>query len=85
MAKRKVQKDKQWPTKHTYKTKERVTRTPLKTGVNSGAPVGWAVPAQNAFDAICTCVWARTEMTLLLSAFNSIFMWTVRMYPSNNT
>jgi hypothetical protein len=25
---------------HTYKTKERVTRTPLKTGVNSGAPEG---------------------------------------------
>jgi hypothetical protein len=28
----KVQKDKQRPTKHTYKTKDRVTRTPLKTG-----------------------------------------------------
>ena len=40
MAKRKVQKDKQWPTKHTYKTKERVTRTQLKTGVNSGAAEG---------------------------------------------
>ena len=85
MAKRKVQMDKQWPTKHTYKTKDRVIQTPLKTGVNSGAPEGYAVPAQNAFDAICTCVWARTEMTILLSAFNSIFMWTVRMYPSNNT
>jgi hypothetical protein len=24
--------------KHTYKTKDEVTRTPLKTGVNSGAP-----------------------------------------------
>jgi hypothetical protein len=59
------QKDKQWPTKHTYKTKERVTRTPLTTGVNSGAPEGWAVHAQNAFDAICTCVWARTKMTLI--------------------
>jgi hypothetical protein len=34
----KVQKDKQWSTKHTYKTKDRVTRTPLKAGVNSGAP-----------------------------------------------
>jgi len=35
MAKRpkeKVQKDKQRPTKHTNKTKDRVTRTPLKTG-----------------------------------------------------
>ena len=30
--KEKVQKDKQWSTKHAYKTKERVTRTPLKTG-----------------------------------------------------
>ena len=27
----KVQKDKQWSTKHTYITKDRVTRTPLKT------------------------------------------------------
>ena len=33
MAKRKtVQKDKHGSTKHTYKTKDRVTRTPLKTG-----------------------------------------------------
>jgi hypothetical protein len=32
MAKRKKQKDKQRSTKHTYKTKDRVTRTPLKTG-----------------------------------------------------
>ena len=36
--KEKVQKDKQRSTKHTYKTKDRVTRTPLKQGVNSGAP-----------------------------------------------
>ena len=28
----KVQKDKQLSTKHTYKTKERITQTPLKTG-----------------------------------------------------
>jgi hypothetical protein len=26
------QRDKQWSTKHTHKTKDRVTRTPLKTG-----------------------------------------------------
>ena len=32
MAKRKKQKDTQRSTKHTYKTKDRVTRTPLKTG-----------------------------------------------------
>jgi hypothetical protein len=31
MAKRKKQKDKQRSTKHTQKTKDRVTRTPLKT------------------------------------------------------
>ena len=30
--KEKVQKDKQRSTKHTHKTKDRVTRTPLKTG-----------------------------------------------------
>ena len=30
--KEKVQKDKQRSTKHTYKNKDRVTRTPLKTG-----------------------------------------------------
>jgi sulfite reductase alpha subunit-like flavoprotein len=30
--KEKIQKDKQQSTKHTYKTKDRVTRTPLKTG-----------------------------------------------------
>jgi hypothetical protein len=30
--KEKVQKDKQRSTKHTYKTKDRVTRTPLKNG-----------------------------------------------------
>ena len=30
--KEKVQKDKQPSTKHTYKTKDRVTRTPIKTG-----------------------------------------------------
>ena len=36
MAKRKIQKDKQRSTKHTYKTKDRVTRISLKTGVELG-------------------------------------------------
>ena len=31
--KEKVQKDEQQSTKHTHKTKDRVTRTPIKTGV----------------------------------------------------
>ena len=38
--KEQVQKDKQRSTKHTHKTKTRLTRTPQKTGVNSGAPEG---------------------------------------------
>jgi hypothetical protein len=40
MPKEKGQKDKQLSTKHTHKIKYRVTRTSLKTGVNSGAPEG---------------------------------------------
>jgi hypothetical protein len=32
MVKKKVQKDKQRSTKYTHKVKDRVTRTPLKTG-----------------------------------------------------
>jgi hypothetical protein len=36
--KEKVQKDKQRSTKHTYRTKDPVTRTPIKIG-------GYAVPA----------------------------------------
>jgi hypothetical protein len=34
-SKEKVQKDKQRSTKHTHKTKEQVTRTPLKTEIFS--------------------------------------------------
>ena len=44
-SKEKVQKDKQRSTKHTYKTKDQVTRTPLKTGRELTAPEGEAVPA----------------------------------------
>jgi hypothetical protein len=40
--KERVQKNKQRSTKHAYKTKDRVIRTPLKTGVNSSAPEGSA-------------------------------------------
>ena len=36
----KAQRDKQRSTRHTYTTKDRVTWTPLKPGVNSGAPEG---------------------------------------------
>ena len=34
---KKLQKEKQWSTKHTQKTKDRATWTPLKTG---GSPEG---------------------------------------------
>ena len=40
----KAQKDKQRSTNHIHKTKDRVTRTPQKPGVNSSTPEGWAVP-----------------------------------------
>ena len=43
--KEKIQKDKQRSTKHTHEAKDRVTRTPLKLGVSSGAPEGYTVPA----------------------------------------
>jgi len=36
MAKEKGQKDKQRSTKHTHKTKDRLTGTPLKTGGELG-------------------------------------------------
>jgi hypothetical protein len=39
-SKEKVQKNKQRSTKHTNKTKDRVTRTPLKPVVNTGVPGG---------------------------------------------
>jgi ElaB/YqjD/DUF883 family membrane-anchored ribosome-binding protein len=39
-GKKKVQKDKQRSRKHTYKSKDRVTRTPLKPGMDWGAPEG---------------------------------------------
>ena len=46
MGKRKqVQTDKQRSTKHTHKTKDRVTRTPLKAGVNLCVLEGLIVPA----------------------------------------
>ena len=43
--KEKLQKDKQRSTKHTYKTEDRVTRTPLKTGGELRCSGRVAVPA----------------------------------------
>ena len=43
--KEKIQKDKQRSTKHTHKTRNRVTRTPLKTGGELRCSGRVAVPA----------------------------------------
>ena len=40
MAKRKVQKNDQRPTKYTHGAKDWLTQTPLKLGVSAGAPEG---------------------------------------------
>ena len=45
MTKKKGQKDKHRSIKHTRNVKIRVTRTPLKTGVNSSTTEGKAVSA----------------------------------------
>jgi hypothetical protein len=58
MAK-KVQKDKQRSTKHTHKTKDWVTRSPLKTWVNSGAPEGWAISAPLVTSVVL--IWLQTR------------------------
>jgi hypothetical protein len=43
-TKEKVQKDNLRWTKHTHKTKDRVTRTPLKPGMNSGVMLCYQKP-----------------------------------------
>jgi hypothetical protein len=45
----KEQMDNQRSTKHTYKGKNRVIRTPLKTGVDSGAPERSVYMEQNMY------------------------------------
>jgi hypothetical protein len=53
--KEKVQKDKQWSTKHTHKTEDRVTRTPLKTGGELRCPlhcnIVWSYPLSLLYKA----------------------------------
>ena len=43
MVKRKRTKGQRSTYKYTLKTKDRVIRTPLKSGMKSGAPEEWAV------------------------------------------
>jgi hypothetical protein len=49
--KEKVQKDKQRSTKHTYKSKDRVTRTPLKSGGELRCPGR----VKKAYSILYTC------------------------------
>ena len=80
--KEKVQKDKQRSTKHTYKTKDRVTWTPLKTGgelrcsgrVNSSCSTStWLYPSCSVgFVSLCfrLTVWCFVYHYLLLCRFS---------------
>jgi hypothetical protein len=46
-------------TKHTHKTKDRVTPNPLNIGVKSGAPEGWGVVGgffSSLFPYICIVI-----------------------------
>ena len=38
------------------KSKDRVTRTPLKAGVNSGAPEGWGIPDPHVIPVVLTTI-----------------------------
>jgi hypothetical protein len=77
--KEKVQKDKQRSTKHTYKTKDRVIRTPLKTGgelrcsgrVNSSYSTSYTRRVNEAGVArfLVFCVVFCTSLFLLLYFF----------------
>ena len=59
--KEKVQKDKQRSTKHTYKTKDRVTRTPLKTGgeLRISGRVSSSTSLNNSSPALVLFVYSR--------------------------
>ena len=85
MAKRnKVQKDKQRSTKHTYKTKDRVTRTPLKTGgelrcsgrLSSSLPffIEVAVPSR---DSGRSCIYVLVASILMFSTICLLNIGTV--------
>jgi Zn ribbon nucleic-acid-binding protein len=75
--KEKVQKDKQQSTKHTHKTKDRVTRTPLKTGgelrcsgrVSSSLSI-WNLPPfreEREYLEISFALFKNTNMLIKLS------------------
>jgi hypothetical protein len=69
--KEKVQKEEQWPTHHTHKTKDRVTQTPLKTGggVNNEA---------NINHKIRVCIGRSSSEPLITDDSPGVFLGVVR-------
>ena len=66
--KKKVQKDKQQSTKHTYKTKDRVTQTPLKTG----GELRCSGRVSSSCSTIDTCCVTLVTNTVISHALNII-------------
>ena len=90
---KKVQKDEQRSTKHTNKTKDRVTRTPLKTGVNkivdSGCIYEWKLTRYYIGNGrtILPCNESPNALynkLLLIRATIVLYVWTLLLevvYP----
>ena len=91
MAKKK---DKQRSTKHTHKNKDRVTRTPLNPGVNSGDPDGkqfllhyWIPSCKSSYKPVAlftkVCIVLFFSLTIILRQFPSHFHKDCRMKNFN--
>ena len=72
-AKQKGQKNKPRSTKHTDKTKDRVTQTSLKPAVNSGAPIGATSKNRKCLSFRNTCVHPHFKWGSYCSIFS--FLW----------
>jgi hypothetical protein len=74
MAKEKVQKDKQRSTKHTHKTKDRVTRTPLKTG----GEVRWSGRVSSSCSTSGTCRYKPGDKSWMRKGPVSVYdKWSI--------
>jgi len=82
MAKRKKDKDKQRFAKH-YAEKYRATRTPLKTGVVSGAPEGVSSSCSTSGTPTLKCICIRTFLfymyLLALTVIECLFICFTRI------
>ena len=88
-------KDKQRSTKHTYKTKDRVTRTPLKTGVElrcSGRVGSFCstcgtrrVNLVKTYTLECTyCAVGIRSLSHMSDVFEQSYLLGHSRYPANN-